>query len=133
MNWLAIICAGAAYWVLAFIWYSLLFGKTWANAMRTYRANWPTPAKGEMFSNLIGTFVSNCIAAATIAYILHYAAPPDISQALRLGVVAGVGLSITALTIAHIWESKPTKVWMIDASYHLLGSILATTILFSWR
>ena len=132
MNWLAILCAGAAYWVLAFIWYSLLFGKTWANAMRNYRAQWPTPAKGEMAANLIGTFVSNCVAATAIAYILHHAAPPDISHALRLGVAAGVGLSVTALTIAHIWESKPTKIWMIDASYHFLGCILATVILFSW-
>ena len=133
MNWLAILCAGAAYWVLGFVWYSLLFGKTWAEALRSYRAQSPMPAKGEMASKLVGTFVSNVIMAGAIAYILHHAAPTDINHALRLGVAAGVGLAGTALTIAHIWESKPTKIWMIDISYHFFGCIIATVILFSWH
>ena len=30
MNWLAILCAGVAYFFLGFVWYSLLFGKIWA-------------------------------------------------------------------------------------------------------
>jgi hypothetical protein len=133
MNWLAIICAGAAYWVLGFVWYSLLFGKIWGNELRNYRADWPTPVKGEIAGNLIGTFISNCVAATAIAYLLQNSVALDLNHALRLGIAAGVGLSATALTIANIWESKPTKVWMIDTSYHLLGCILATVILFSWH
>jgi hypothetical protein len=27
MNWLAIICAAIAYWILGWLWYSALFGK----------------------------------------------------------------------------------------------------------
>jgi nucleoside phosphorylase len=133
MNWLAILCAGAAYWVLGFVWYSLLFGKIWAEALRGYRAQWPDPAKGEMAGKLVGTFVSNVITAGAIAYILYHAAPPDIGSALRLGIAAGVGLAGAALTIAHIWESKPTRVWMIDVSYHFVGCIVTTLILFSWH
>ena len=30
MNWLAILCAGVAYFFVGFVWYSLLFGKIWA-------------------------------------------------------------------------------------------------------
>jgi Protein of unknown function (DUF1761) len=133
MNWLAILCAAVAYWVLGFLWYALLFGKIWAGALRTYRAQWPDPAKGEMASKLIGTFVCDVIIAGAIAYILHHAAPVDLNHALRLGVAAGVGLAGTALTIAHIWESKPTRIWMIDISYHFVGSIAAAVILFSWH
>jgi len=62
MNWLAILCAGLAYWVLGFVWYSLLFGNTWAEALRTYRAQWPTPARGEMAGKMIGTFVQTTFA-----------------------------------------------------------------------
>lgn len=132
MSWLAIFCAALTYWVLGFVWYSLLFGKTWGEALRRYRAHWPEPAKGEMAGNLIGTFVANFIMAAAISYILHRAGPPDLNHALRLGIAAGVGLAGAALTIAHIWESKPTKLWMIDVSYHLVGCILATLIVYRW-
>lgn len=133
MNWLPILCAGLAYWVLGFVWYSLLFGNIWGEALRSYRAQWPTPTKGEMAGKMIGTFVSNVITAGAIAYILFRAAPPDMRDALRLGIAAGVGLAATALTIAHIWESKPTRVWAIDVSYHFFGCIVATLILFCWR
>ena len=133
MNWLAILCAGLAYWVLGFVWYSLLFGKTWTEALRTYRTQWPTPARGEMAGKMIGTLVANLIIAGAISYILHRAAPPDMNHALRLGIAAGVVLAGAALTIAHIWESKPTRVWMIDVSYHFVGCILATVILYSWH
>ncbi|MEY2531113.1 MAG: hypothetical protein QOI96_1198, partial [Verrucomicrobiota bacterium] len=115
------------------VWYSLLFGNTWAEALRNYRAQWPTPTKGEMAGKMIGTFVANIIMAGAIAYILHRAAPADMNHALRLGVAAGVGFAGAALTIAHIWESKPTKVWMIDISYHFIGCILAAAIVFSWH
>lgn len=133
MNWKAILCAGAAYWVLGFVWYAILFGKLWADALRSYRAETRPPARGEMLSKMISTFVSNLIMAGAIAYILHHAAPADLNHALRLGVAAGVGLAGAALTMAHIWESKPTRIWMIDISYHFVGCILASFILFSWH
>lgn len=133
MNWLAILCAGVAYWVLGFVWYVLLFGKAWAGELRRYRGgqDWPTPTKGEMAGKMIGSFIANVIAALGIAYLLHRAAAADMSQALHLGMAAGV-LCATAITVGQIWESKPTKVWMIDTSYHFLGCVLAAAILFSW-
>jgi hypothetical protein len=57
----------------------------------------------------------------------------DLTTALKLGAGLAVGFSITTLTIVHTWEKKSTKVWMIDASYHLLGCLIAATILVSWR
>ncbi len=32
MNWLAIVCAGLAYWLLGAVWYSALFSKAWRSA-----------------------------------------------------------------------------------------------------
>ena len=37
MNWLAILCAGVAYWVLGFVWYSLLFGGIWGAEQERHR------------------------------------------------------------------------------------------------
>jgi len=32
MNWLAVFCAGLAYWLVGAIWYSVLFSKAWRAA-----------------------------------------------------------------------------------------------------
>jgi hypothetical protein len=57
----------------------------------------------------------------------------DLATALKLGAGLAAGFSITTLTIVHVWEKKSTKVWMIDASYHLFGCMIAAAILVSWR
>jgi Protein of unknown function (DUF1761) len=133
MNWLAILCAGVAYFFLGFVWYSLLFGKIWAaEQARHCGGEGAGPAKREFAGMLIANFISNLVASAAIAYLLHRTGTGDLPHALKLGAGLAVGFSITTLTIVHVWEGKSTKVWMIDASYHLLGCLSAAAILVSW-
>ncbi len=134
MNWLAILCAGAAYWVLGFVWYSLLFGGIWgAEQIKHRRESDSSAAKGEFAGMMIATFLSNIVATTAIAFLLRRTGIVDLPHALKLGAGVAVGFSITTLTIVHVWERKSTKVWMIDASYHLIGCLIAAAILVSWR
>ena len=134
MNWLAILCAGVAYFVLGFVWYSLLFGKIWAaEQVRHCGGEGSAPAKREFVGMLLANFISNLVASAAIAYLLHRTGTADLQHALKLGAGLAAGFSITTLTVVHVWEKKSTKVWMIDASYHLIGCLIAAAILVSWR
>ena len=134
MNWIAILCAGVAYWVLGFVWYSLLFGGIWGAEQIKHRgAAGSDPKKGEFASMLLATFVSNLVASAAIAFLLRRTGIVDMPHALKLGASVAVGFCITTLTIVHVWERKSTKVWMIDASYHLAGCLVAAAILVSWH
>jgi hypothetical protein len=132
MNWLAILCAGVAYWVLGFVWYSLLFGKILAAEMKGYRGERAMPGAREMGANLVGTFVCNLVAAGAMAYLFHHGGIIDLNYAIRLGLIIGIGFAGTALTMNSIWESKPTKVWAIDAGYNVVGALLLAIILVSW-
>ena len=133
MNWLAILCAGAAYWILGYFWYSLLFGKLWATEQTRLRGERPPPARAEIAGKMAGTFICNLLAAAALAYVFHRARIHDMNHAIRLGVALGIGFSGAAITMASIWESKPTRVWMIDAGYHFVGALLLALILGYWR
>jgi hypothetical protein len=131
LNWLAILCAGAAYWVLGFVWYSLLFGKIWGAEQERFRGD-RASAGGSMGPKLISTFVSNLIAAAAMAYLIKRTGVADMNHALRLAAATGVGFAGTAVTIISVWESKPTKIWLIDASFYFIGAILLAVIFVSW-
>jgi formate/nitrite transporter FocA (FNT family) len=133
MNWLAILCAGAAYWVLGYVWYSLLFGKIWAAEQARQQGERPPPTGGEMAGKMIGTFICNLLAAAAMAYIFYKAQTRDLNHALRLGAATGIGFAGTAITMKSIWESKPTKIWMIDAGFNLVGCLLVAAIIVYWR
>ncbi|MDQ2824797.1 MAG: DUF1761 domain-containing protein [Verrucomicrobiota bacterium] len=132
MNWLAILCAGAAYWVLGYVWYSLLFGKLWCAELIKHRGERPSPSGGEMAGKLISTFVSNLVAAAAMAYLFKRTGITDMSHALRLAAAAGIGFAGTAVTIVSIWESKPTTIWFIDVGYYFVGALLMAIIFVSW-
>lgn len=131
MNWIAIVCAALAYWILGFLWYSVLFGKMWVAGLeqRGLKMN----AGSAMAPKLVGTFVANFVAAVIMARLFQRMGVPDVMHGLRLGVGIGVGFSATALTIQYLWQSIPFKVWLVDCSYHFFGCIVLGAILAVWR
>lgn len=131
MNWLAILCAGAAYWVLGYVWYSLLFGKIYMTEQVRHRGD-RSATSGGMGPKLIGTFICNIVAAAALAYLFKRTAIRDINNAMGLAAAVAVGWAGTALTCVYIWDSKPTKVWMIDVGYNFVGAIIMAIIFVSW-
>jgi hypothetical protein len=132
LNWLAILCAGAAYWVLGYVWYTLLFGKIWAAEQIRHRGERPSPSGGQIGAKLLSTFILNLLMAAAMAYLIKRTGFVDVNHALKLAVVTGIGFAGAAVTLMSIWESKPTKIWFIDAGYYFVGAILLTMILISW-
>jgi Protein of unknown function (DUF1761) len=132
MNWLAILCAGLAYWVLGYVWYSLLFGKMWAAEQGRAYGERARPSGAEMFTKMLGTLICNLIAAGAMAYLFKRTAIADFNHTLKLAAAGGIGFAGTALTMAYIWEGKPTKIWMIDAGYNFVGAVLMAMIFVNW-
>ena len=130
MNWLAIICAAAAYWVLGAVWYMGLFGKIWAAGIEQHGVKLQ---RSGMAAKMIGNFIGNLVAALVMARLVARTGPPDLMHGLKLGAGVGLGFSATALTIQYLWESKPNKVWLIDVSYHVFGCALLGAILSVWK
>ena len=136
MNWLAIICAAAAYWVIGAIWYMVLFGKIWAAGLKEQGVDLQRSVmatKSGMVANMIGNFICNLVAAAIMSRLIARTGIVDLGHGLKLGAGVGLGFSATALTIQYLWESKPFKVWLIDSSYHFFGCLALGGILAVWR
>jgi biotin transporter BioY len=130
MNWLAIICAAVVYWILGWLWYSVLFGKIWVAGLEQHGVKLE---KGGMAPKMIGTFIANLVAAVIMMRLIARTGIVDLAHGLKLGAGVGAGFSATAITIQYLWESKPFKVWLIDASYHFFGCILLGAILSAWH
>src|SRR3989442_14438692 len=105
LNWLAILCAGAAYWVLGYVWYTLLFGKIWAGEQIRHRGERPSPSGGQMGAKLLSTFILNLLMAAAMAYLIKRTGFLDVNHALKLAVSACIRLGRGGCTVVFILES----------------------------
>ena len=132
INWLAVLVAAIAYFMLGAIWYSkALFASKWAALVGLDMSN-PDKKKG-MGKMMAGTFVLIIVTCIVLALFVQRLDLSVISSALKLGLITGIGFATTAVSISFIYESRPTALYFIDCGYHLAGHLLAAIILVLWQ
>lgn len=133
INWLALLVATLAYFMLGALWYSkALFGHKWA-ALVKLDVNDPNLKKG-MASMMVGSFIFMLVACLGIAFLVARINPErSIIAAIKIGLLAGICFASTALSISFIYERKPRSLFFIDCGYHVIGLLLASIILVMWR
>jgi hypothetical protein len=140
VNFVAVIVAVIASFVLGFIWHGPLFGKVWMKLMNIPEG--PQPSAASMIKpiavNLVGTFL--------LAFVMVYSIEiwrPSIWKIARpdeafyfYGFMAGVfnwlGFMVPMLLIGVAWEKRSWKLFGFNAAYHLANSLLIAMILAAW-
>jgi len=133
MNWLAILVATIAYFMLGALWYSkALFGTKWARLLKIDTSN-PDLRKG-MGGMMISTFVLILIVCFGLeTLIVKIGFLQEISYGIKLGLLTGLAFATTAVSINYVYERKPTNLYLITNGYHVVGHVIAATILVLWR
>jgi hypothetical protein len=130
LNWLAVIVAALAYYVLGAVWYApAVLGRAWmqSNGMDMSQAPTTSPAVFivPFLAQLVEAIAMGMLAAATLTDTL--------GEGIVLGFVVGV-ISTTVVLVTANFETKPQKwVWFaITAGYHLLGLLIVGAIVGGW-
>jgi len=132
INWLAVLVATLAYFILGAIWYSkALFGPRWV-ALVGINVNDAEKRKG-MGKMFLGTFILILITCIGLALLVNRLDLTVIKSALSLGALTGVCFATTAVAISFIYESRPTGLYFIDCGYHVVGHLAAAIIITLWR
>lgn len=132
VNWLAIVVATVAYWILGAIWYAnSVFGRAWQRASGTELAEGYRPGPGLY----IGTLIANFLTVMATAMLAVATGSTDVSDAIVLGVVVGIGYAVALLLLGAVTETKPNAgVWFtINAGYHLVGVLGSALIVTLWN
>ncbi len=132
INWLAVISAAIAYFVLGAIWYSkALFGARWATLVGM-DMNDPDKNRGmvKMFTITLLLIIVSCVGLAVLVNRLDLVL---LLSGIKLGLLTGFCFATTAVSISFIYESRPAGLYFIDCGYHLIGHIVAAIILSLWR
>ena len=129
VNYLAVIAAAIATFVLGGLWYSpALFGKVWQREAGVTEEK----MKSANMTLIFGlTFVLALIAAWVFALFLG--PRPPMALGLGAGFSAGLCWVAASLGINYLFERKSLKLWLINGGYHTLQFTSIGRILALWH
>jgi len=127
VNWLAVLAASIANFLLGAIWFVALVGKYYPIVLGI--ADRPPQKPGPLF--LIGPFICSVFTIATSAVLLRALNVTNYSDALEIGLLIGIGFLVPmTLNIAiNPLFPRPFAYTLLNAPFFILGSLLSCAIL----
>ncbi len=134
INYVAILLAVVANFVLGYLWYSVLFGKAWAKEMG-FDANFKAKP-GEMARGMIFMVIGNFLMAYTLAhnnaawsYVPGIKEMPLAASIANAAFFTWLGFYLPVDIGTVTWERKSWKLFGINTCYHLAMLFVAAIIL----
>ncbi len=134
INYIAVLVAVVANFILGFLWYTPLFGKAWAKELAFDTSVKPTG--GQMAKGLTLMVVGNFLMAYVFAHnIAAWSFVPGAEQmsaattALTSAVFTWLGFYLPNDLTRVAWEKASLKLLAINTGYHFAMLLVAAVIL----
>lgn len=132
INYGAVVVAAIVYWIIGMLWFSLIFGKTWAKLIQKHGIKIKAPTKKQMVAKCIYTFLLNFVISFGVAVFVNSLGITTLPSAITLGLVLSICFALATLVIGYVWESRPWALALIDLAYPLIGIIVSSIIITLW-
>lgn len=137
INYVAIVIAVIANFILGYLWYTPIFGKIWAKEMGFKTGN--EPKQSEFIKGLVYMLIGNLLFAWVLAHnIVAWQFVPDVkemgkfSNAISSAIFTWIGFYFPVHLGSTVWEGKTWKLVGINGGYHLASLIVVSFILTYW-
>ena len=127
LNWLAIVVAALVPFAVGGLWYGPLFQKPW---MALTGITKETPGQNSMPLVMGMSFVLNLVIATSLALFIGGG---TWQFGLFAGFMAGFTFVGMAFGIVYLFESRPLKLWFINAGYQTVVFTAMGAILGAWH
>lgn len=130
LNWVSVLLAFSAYFMLGYIWYTLLFPKQYKISLG--RSNEALPNK-PIF--IIGPAICTAAYVIASAALIHALQIQSFGAAAELSLVVGIGFLVANTVNIAINPNfpRPLHYSIITGAYHLTGILIANTIIVAMK
>lgn len=129
INYLAVLVAAIAIYVLRTLWYSPAFlGKLWMAASGLTEEETRRGNPGLVFG---ASFLLELVATFVLALFIGVEA--TFTSGLQIGFLAGLFWVSAALGIVNLFERRSLRLWLLNAGYMTLAFTVMGGILGAWR
>lgn len=131
LNWISVLIAFVAYFILGALWFTLLFKKQYAISLGKENDLPQKPAPIFIIGPAICSLVIT-IASALLIYALNLS---SISSAIEFALVVGLGFLVANTINIAINPNmpRPMHYGIISGAYHLTGILIVSIILVAMK
>lgn len=125
VNYIAVLVATIASFLIGFIWYSpSVFGTKWMQ----FEGLRPEDAKNKWFI-MMASFVARFILATVLALLIGGA---GLMAGFQLGLLISIGIVASNSLMHYLFAQKCGKHWLIEAGYDIVTITLMAAIVWIW-
>jgi len=136
INYWAVLVAAVVNMVVGFMWFGPLFGKTWIKLAGLNYEHLAEGAKSGMgkkyFIAFVGSFLIALMLDHAIIFSGAYLGIAGVLSGVNAGFWNWLGFFVPVTASAYLWEGKPFKLWLLNATYYLVVLVIMGAILASW-
>jgi hypothetical protein len=125
INYLAVLVAGVAGWLVGAVWYGVL-GKVWMDAAGIVCPDGKRPMP---IVPMIVSFVALIVMALGLAGIIGHIGAPNVMNGIISGAAVWLGFVITTLSVGNAFQGKKPMLTAIDGGHWLAALVVQGIVL----
>ena len=129
-NFVAVIVAAIAYWILGAVWFTVL-ANPWAEGIGKTQEQ--IMQAGSPIVPYFIALASNLVMAFVLAWVVVATGEQSASRGIKLGALMGLGLVAAAMGTEFAFERRSLQIFLIIGGYPLAGLALMGAIVGGWR
>jgi len=132
VNYVAVLVAAIAGFVIGFIWYSpKVFGKMWMTLSGIDKEAKEKEKKG-MGKNIVFGFISTLVMSFVLAVFIGMAGANTLAAGAQTAFWLWLGFIATVNLGSVLWEGKPFKLYVLNSAHWLVALLVMGEIIAVW-
>ena len=129
MNWFAIVVAAIAQFIIGWIWYGPLFGKTWMSMMGMSQQSMSREGMGK---TMVLTFIGSLVTAAVLSMLVGWMGAKTLGAGIAAGFWAWLGFVATVTLGGVLFAKMSWNLYILNNAYQLISLAVMGAILARW-
>ena len=129
VNWVMVIVTAVLQWILAFVWYGIIFRKSWRKLVGLPEGEKP---KNVVFAGIVA-FIACLLLSFVMVHVDMWAGAKLFPAGAAIGTVCWIGFMAPPLLAQHVFEGRRVNLFAINAAYWLLAMSLGSGLLAAIR
>lgn len=133
VNYLGVLVAAIAAFVIGFLWHGPLFGKVWIKLSGMTEQQLAAAKAKSMAMPMFMALVQQLVTAFVLALFISAMGVSDVVDAVLLTFWVWLGFFAATQLNGVLWENKSVNLYLFGIVYHLVALVAMALILTLWR